>query len=124
MNPYIIRKPVITEKSLLLAQSQNKYVFEVDKLANKDQIKDAIQEFFGVEVKDVNTIRRNRTTKRTGKKRMTTVVPQVKKAIVQLKEGQKIDMFDFPQFSILVRNKNGFFRIAKNRFTNNNRYHV
>jgi large subunit ribosomal protein L23 len=95
MNPYIIRKPVITEKSLLLAQTQNKYVFEVDKLANKDQIKDAIQEFFGVEVKNVNTIRRNRTTKRTGKKRTVTVVPQVKKAIVQLKEGQKIEMFDF-----------------------------
>ena len=95
MNPYIIKKPVITEKSLLLAQSQDKYVFEVDKLANKDQIKVAIEEFFGVEVKDVNTIRRNKTTKRTGKKRMTVVVPQVKKAIVQLKEGHKIEMFDF-----------------------------
>lgn len=95
MNPYIIKKPVITEKSLLLAKSQNKYVFEVDKLANKDQIRVAIEEFFDVEVKDVNTIRRNKTTKRTGKKRMTVVVPQVKKAIVQLKEGHKIEMFDF-----------------------------
>ena len=95
MNPYIIKKPVITEKSLLLAQSQNKYVFEVDKLANKDQIRVAIEEFFGVEVKDVNTIRRNKTTKKTGKKRTTVVVPQVKKAIVQLKAGHKIEMFDF-----------------------------
>ena len=95
MNPYIIKKPVITEKSLNLASTQNKYIFEVDKLANKDQIKVAIQEFFGVEVKDVNTIRRNKTIKKTGKKRMKVIVPQVKKAIVQLKEGHKIEMFDF-----------------------------
>lgn len=95
MNPYIIKKPVITEKSLNLAATQNKYIFEVDKLANKDQIKDAIQEFFGVEVKDVNTTRKNKTTRRTGKKRMTVSVPQVKKAIVELKAGQKIEMFDF-----------------------------
>ncbi|MDH5533576.1 MAG: 50S ribosomal protein L23 [Candidatus Pacebacteria bacterium] len=95
MNPYIIKKPVITEKSLLLAQSENKYVFEVDKLANKDQIRVAVEEFFGVEVQDVNTIRRNKTIKKTGKKRMRVVVPQVKKAIVQLKKGHKIEMFDF-----------------------------
>lgn len=95
MNAYIIKKPVITEKSLLLAKNENKYVFEVDRLANKDQIKVAVAEFFKVEVKDVNTIRRNRSTRKTGKKRQTVVVPQVKKAIVELKKGHKIDMFDF-----------------------------
>ena len=95
MNAYIFRKPIITEKSLHLAQTQNKYVFEVDRLANKDQIKAAIEEFFSVDVKAVNTTRKNRSTKKTGKKRMTVTVPQVKKAIVELKAGQKIEMFDF-----------------------------
>lgn len=95
MNAYIIRKPIITERSLALAQIENKYVFEVDRLANKDQIKVAVEEFFGVEVKAVNTIRANRSTRRTGKKRQTVVVPATKKAVVELKKGHKIEMFDF-----------------------------
>lgn len=95
MNAYIIRKPIITERSLALAQSENKYVFAVDRLANKDQIKVAVEEFFGVEVKAVNTIRANRSTRRTGKKRQTVTVPATKKAVVELKKGHKIEMFDF-----------------------------
>jgi large subunit ribosomal protein L23 len=95
MNAYLIKKPIITEKSLALASTENKYVFEVDKLANKNQIKAAIEEFFSVKVIAVNTIRSNRSIKRTGKKRMRVVVPQAKKAIVQLKKGDKIEMFDF-----------------------------
>ena len=95
MNAYIIKKPIITEKSLSLASTENKYVFEVDKLANKNQIKSAIEEFFSVKVIAVNTIRSNRSIRRTGKKRMRVVVPQIKKAIVQLKAGDKIEMFDF-----------------------------
>ena len=95
MNPYIIKKPIITEKSLHLASTQNKYTFEVDKLAKKNQIKDAIEEFFSVKVTAVNTVRSNKSIKRTGKKRMRVVVPQIKKAIVELKKGDKIEMFDF-----------------------------
>lgn len=95
MNPYIIKKPVITEKSVTLAQTQNKYTFEVDRLANKDQIKEAIEAFYGVEVISVNTIHGHRVRKATGRKRMKTVVAPTKKAIVQLKEGQTLDIFEF-----------------------------
>ena len=94
MKTYIIKKPVVTEKSLALASSQNVYTFEVDKGANKNQIIEAIESLFGVNVIKINTILGYRAIKKTGKKRIPRTVNPKKKALVKLKEGQTIDLFD------------------------------
>jgi large subunit ribosomal protein L23 len=95
MNPYILKRPVITEKSVALAQAENKYTFEVDRLANKDQIKEAIEVLYKVDVQNINTIRGHRVRKATGRKRMKVTVAPTKKAVVTLKKGQKIDIYEF-----------------------------
>ncbi len=94
MNPYIITKPVITEKSLRLANEENTFVFEVQMTANKNQIKEAVEKLFGVTVVKIRTIVKYRELKRTGKKRTVTRLGKKKKALVILKEGQSIDLFD------------------------------
>jgi large subunit ribosomal protein L23 len=94
MNPYVIKKPIITEKSLSLASTQNIYIFEVKKLANKEQIKAAVEELFKVKVLNVNTVVRAKYLKKTGKKRLQTEMPKTKKALVKLQEGDKIELFD------------------------------
>ncbi|HDD64920.1 MAG TPA: 50S ribosomal protein L23 [Firmicutes bacterium] len=88
-DPYkIIKYPLITEKSTSLAE-QNKYVFCVDKNANKHQIKKAIETIYKVRVKKVNIINMPRKKKRYrfGIEGYTSAV---KKAIVTLEEGDKI----------------------------------
>jgi len=94
MNPYTIKSPVITEKSLSLANTQNVYTFAVATTANKDQVKVAVEKLFGVTVLEVNTIMSAKAKKRTGKKRMAVTVPKTKKALVKLKEGDSIELFD------------------------------
>jgi len=61
----IIRKPVITEKSMAV-MADKKYTFIVHVSANKSQIKRAVEEVFGVKVQDVKTIRTLGKTKRVG----------------------------------------------------------
>ena len=57
MDPHqIIIKPVISEKSYNLIETENQYTFQVDKRANKNQIKRAIEEAFDVQVHKVNTV--------------------------------------------------------------------
>ncbi len=90
----IIKRPVITEKSLKLANESNIYTFEVMATARKNQVKDAIEMLFGVNVVSVNTIKKYRVKKRTGKKRMPTLLASTKKALLTLKEGQTIELFD------------------------------
>ena len=94
MNPYIIRKPVITEKTLQRANVENIYTFEVARTADKNKIKAAIQEMYEVKVINVNTVMRPKKTKRTGQKRLKTFAAKTKKALVKLKEGQSISVFD------------------------------
>jgi len=88
----IIRKPVITEKSMA-AMAEKKYTFLVHVEANKVQIRRAIEEVFGVQVEDVKTINSLGKVKRMGVhigKRSDT-----KKAIVTLKKDSKtIEFFD------------------------------
>ncbi|MEI6514450.1 MAG: 50S ribosomal protein L23 [bacterium] len=79
----------ITEKGTLLA-GQNKYLFKVDPTANKLEIKKAIEEFFKVKVVKVNTMnydgkKRRQRTAHFGK------TPDWKRAVVTLKDGDKID---------------------------------
>lgn len=94
INPYIIKAPVITERTLSLANKQNVYTFEVARAANKNQIKTAIEQAFAVSVLAVNTVMSARAKKKTGKKRMLTTTAKTKKALVKLKKGDSITLFD------------------------------
>jgi large subunit ribosomal protein L23 len=87
----IIIRPLITEKAQVLT-GQNKYAFEVDKRANKMQIKEAIQLAFEVEVRAVNTSMMKGKRKRYGRREST--LPDWKKAIVTLAPGDKIELFE------------------------------
>lgn len=92
-SPYdIIRAPLITEKSTILKERENKYAFLVDSRANKNEIKRAIEEIFKVKVLAVNTSYLRGKRKRVGKYSGKT--PDVKKAILTLKEGDKIELFE------------------------------
>ena len=89
--PYdIIKTASLTEKSTLMSEKQNKYVFRVSPKANKIQIKNAIERLFQKTVVDVNTCNYAGKEKRVrgplGRR------PRWKKAIVTLKEGEKIDL--------------------------------
>jgi len=85
----VIRKPIVTEKATM-ASENNAVVFEVSMSANKSQIKEAVENLFGVKVKAVNTTITKGKTKRfkgrPGKRK------DVKKAYVTLEEGNTIDV--------------------------------
>jgi len=85
----VIRKPIITEKATM-ASEHGAVVFEVDIAANKPQIKEAVENLFGVKVKAVNTSITKGKVKRfrgqLGKRK------DVKKAYVTLEEGNTIDV--------------------------------
>lgn len=87
----IIIKPVVTEKSMNLL-ADNKYTFIVDKKANKTEVKNAIEKLFEVKVEKVNTINVKGKPKRVG--RFEGNRPNRKKAVVTLKPGHKIRLFD------------------------------
>ena len=88
----IIKKPVLTEKSYDQFSSKT-YTFEVDKTANKIEIKKAVEEIFGVEVASVHTVNRDGKVRRQGTSSGRT--PSSKKAYVKLKENSKgIEFFD------------------------------
>ncbi len=92
MHPHdIIRRPVISEKSME-HMGENKYVFIVDKRANKAEIKEAVEKVFKVKVIKVNTIRNAGKPKRMGVH--TGFTAEKKKAIVTLAEGEKIEFFE------------------------------
>lgn len=87
----IILKPLISEKAVA-AMGEGKYAFKVRLDANKTQIKDAIEEIFGVTVTSVNTMRMHGKVRRQGK--FIGRRSDWKKALVQLKEGDSIKVFD------------------------------
>jgi len=93
MNAYdIVRKPVITEKSMN-EMADKKYTFIVDVNANKTEIKKAIEEVFKVKVEKVNTVRVLGKMKRQG--RFEGRRPSYKKAIVKLTaESKGIEFFE------------------------------
>ncbi|HKH23928.1 MAG TPA: 50S ribosomal protein L23 [Acidimicrobiales bacterium] len=88
----IIIAPVVSEKSYALMED-GAYTFTVRTTANKHEIRDAVQQIFGVRVAKVNTLnrpgkrKRNRRTFTYGKR------PDTKRAIVTLVEGETIDLF-------------------------------
>lgn len=87
----IIKNPLVTEKNNTMAEKQT-YVFKVDRKADKNQIRASVEKYFGVKVISVRTAvcrgRSRRTSRGLGR------VPYWKKAIVRLKEGEKINVFE------------------------------
>lgn len=92
----ILIRPALSEKANGLSEKSGKYTFVVSRKANKLQIREAIESFYGVEVTDVNTAvmpgkAKSRYTKAgilEGQK------PAYKKAIITLAEGDTIDIFE------------------------------
>lgn len=87
----ILRRPVITEKSMALL-AENKYTFLVDTRATKSEIKKAVETIFKVKVLKVNTMRVKGKVKRV--RRAPGKTPDRKKAIVTLQPGDKIEIFE------------------------------
>ena len=87
----IIVRPLITEKNTNL-MALNKYSFEVDRAANKSQIKQAIEEIFNVTVTAVHTLNVRGKLRRRGNRYGYT--SDWKKAIVTLTEGDRIELFE------------------------------
>ncbi len=87
----IIKRPIVSEKTTKLSE-ERKYTFEVDKRANKIQIKEAVETIFGVKVEKVNIINAKAKAKKVGQ--YTGLTAAVCKAIVTLKEGNKIDIYE------------------------------
>ena len=86
----IIKAPIITEKSTSIASNEKTYVFKVDAKANKSQIKDAVEKIFNVKVESVNTVNVHPKKKRVG--RYSGMTNKYKKALVTLKDGNKIEL--------------------------------
>ncbi len=93
MNTFILKKPLITEKTYALA-ADKVYTFEVEMLATKGQIKEAVEQTFGVKVLSVQTSKVAGKVKRTGKKRVKNVTTGRKKAMVRIPKDQTIEVFE------------------------------
>lgn len=88
----VIKRPIITEKTAAASSFSNAVVFEVNKLATKEEIKRAVQTAFDVKVKKVRTMNNmgkiKRIKNRLGKQ------PDTKKAYVMLQPGETIDLVE------------------------------
>ena len=88
----IVRCALITEKGTRIREKQNGYLFEVARDSNKIEIKRAVESIFNVKVDSVRTIRVHGKPKRMG--RYAGRRPDWKKALVTLKKGQTIELFE------------------------------
>ena len=95
MNPYkIIIRPIDTEKTRYQASELGQYTFEVDRRANKIEVRQAIEAIYDTSVVAVNVMNMPaKATKRRGRRRMVRH-PQWKKAVVTVAEGQRLDVFE------------------------------
>ncbi|MDA1258237.1 MAG: 50S ribosomal protein L23 [Chloroflexi bacterium] len=87
----VLIRPIVTEKSTLLQES-GKYVFQVQRKANKADVKAAVEKAFGVIVLDVNTMKIKGKSKRYGPRPVSR--PDWKKAVVTLQAGDTIQLFE------------------------------
>ncbi|HOZ03555.1 MAG TPA: 50S ribosomal protein L23 [Candidatus Woesebacteria bacterium] len=90
----LIKKPLITESTVKAASQNNTYTFIVAKTARKHQIAQAVEQLFKVKVEKVRTVATPLKRKKTGKRRLGTVSALGKKAMVSVKSGQTIDLFE------------------------------
>jgi len=88
----IVKKPIITEKSMKETAS-HRFTFLVDRRANKNQIAKAVEQLFKVEVLEVRTAKRAGKARRIDKKGRKKRLPGEKKAIVEIKADQRIEVF-------------------------------
>ncbi len=88
----ILKRPLVTEKSTTEKDQRNKLFFEVDRRANKIEIKEAVEKIFKVNVLDVATVSVKGKIKRVG--RHFTKRPDWKKAIVTIKPGPRVEFFE------------------------------
>ena len=88
----VLRRPLVTEKNTAIQAPQGKYAFEVAAGANKDLVKQAVEQAFKVDVTKVNVM----TVPGRGRMMRGRIVmtPSWKKAIVTLKPGDKIELFE------------------------------
>jgi large subunit ribosomal protein L23 len=89
----VVKRPIVTEKSNILADLLGQYTFEVDRRANKHQVKEAVERIFDVDVEKVRIVNVKPKRGRYGRR---TVVrePAWKKAIVTLAPGQHLEVFE------------------------------
>jgi large subunit ribosomal protein L23 len=88
----VLKRPLITEKSTTEKDLRNKLFFEVDRSANKIEIKKAVEQIFKVDVLGVRTVNMKGKNKRVG--RYTTKLSDWKKAVVTIKPGQRVEFFE------------------------------
>jgi large subunit ribosomal protein L23 len=89
----VIKRPLLlTEKGNVLRETQSQYLFEVDRRANKLEIRDAVEKLFNVKVTDVRTMIVRGHMRRMGRGHAKT--KNWKKAIVSLKQGDTIEFFE------------------------------
>nr|MBC7245634.1 50S ribosomal protein L23 [Chloroflexota bacterium] len=88
----VLKRPIVTEKSGKQSEYHHRYTFEVDARANKQQIKEAVEQIFNVQVLDVNVINIRGKQRRWG--RIIGRTKDWKKAIVTLAPGQTIQFFE------------------------------
>lgn len=89
----VLRRPIVTEKTNAQVNADNQYTFEVDRRANKMQVKDAVETAFNVKVMEVNIIRIPAKKGRYGRL-LVTKKPAFKKAVVTLAAGSTIQFFE------------------------------
>jgi len=93
MNPYqIIKGPLITEKSTIQKELSNQLTFEVDRRANRVEIRHAVEKIFNVRVTQVRTMQIKGKVKRVG--RTLGKRRDWKKAVVTLAKGENIEFFE------------------------------
>jgi large subunit ribosomal protein L23 len=93
MHPYeVLKRPLMTEKTSAQSDIENRYTFEVDRRANKLQVKSAVEQAFDVQVVSVNIVNVRGKKRRLG--RQVGRTPDWKKAIVKLAPGQRIQLFE------------------------------
>ena len=88
-NKFLVKRPLITEKGTFLSP-QGKYVFLVDDAANKSEVKKIVESEYKVHVTQINIINAKPKERRRG--RTVHTKPGYKKAIITLREGEKLDI--------------------------------
>jgi large subunit ribosomal protein L23 len=93
----IIKKPIITEKATAQTENSNRFTFEVDRKANKIEIKNAVENMYGVQVTEVRTMNYGggkSSTKYTNRGIVEQRSKKWKKAVVTVADGETIDLFN------------------------------
>ena len=90
---FVLKRPIITEKGTMLGMAGG-YLFQVARQARKEEIKEAVENFFKVKVVRVKTMNVVGKKKRALKSRKQIKQADWKRALVFLKEGDKIDLFE------------------------------